>query len=66
MGLFDTPFDLASWGWQEWGIAIIGGYALLSMVLTSRRASKRISRSVGKRRSRAARRRKLQQELAEI
>lgn len=63
LGLFDTPFDLSTWGWQEWGIAIIGGYMLFSTILTSRRASRKISKSLGRRRSRAQRRRELQEEL---
>lgn len=49
MGLFDTPFDLSTWGFQEWGIAALAGYALFSMIFTSSRAHRSISRSLAPR-----------------
>lgn len=64
MGLFDTPFDLSTWGWPEWGIAILGGYALFSMIFTSSRAQRSISRSAAARRKRGAKRAGLKAELA--
>lgn len=66
MGLFDTPFDLSTWGWQEWGIAALAGYALFSMFYTSSRASRAISRSASSRRTRRAKRLRLRGELARI
>lgn len=71
MGLFDTPWDLSTWGFAEWGIAALAGYALFSMFYTSSRASRAISRSSSARRTRRSkqaelksRRYKLESELA--
>ncbi len=43
LGLFDTGFtDFASWGWPEYVVAAFGGYALLSMMFTTKRAARRV------------------------
>lgn len=64
MGLFDTPFDMSTWGWQEWGIAALAGYALFSMIFTSRSAQRSISRSSAARRKRKQKRGELKAKLA--
>jgi hypothetical protein len=38
LGLFATPFDLASWGWQEWALAISGVFVAFSVFSTTSRA----------------------------
>ena len=65
LGLFDTPWDLSTWGWQGWGLAALAGYALFSMMLTSGRAQKKISRSFRKRERRRERIRAAREGLRE-
>lgn len=31
LGLFDDPLNLGSWGWQEWGIVLVGVYVFASL-----------------------------------
>jgi hypothetical protein len=71
LGLFATPFDLASWTWQEWGIAIAGVFVLFSVFSTTRRAVgtvKRKARYISKagERSRKAKAAKLRAEASRI
>jgi hypothetical protein len=46
LGLFATPFDLASWGWQEWAIAIGGVFVFYSVFSTTSRAVGTVRRKV--------------------
>jgi hypothetical protein len=54
MGLFDSGFDVSGWGWQEWGLVIFGGYALTSVLFTTKRAASRVASLPGERRKRKA------------
>lgn len=42
LGLFDSGMDFTTWGWQEWGIVIVGGYVALSTVFNTQRAVGRV------------------------
>lgn len=44
LGLFATPFDLASYTWQEWALVGVGAIVLISVFSTG----KRVSRTVGR------------------
>jgi len=50
MGLFEAGMDFTSWGWPEWTVALIGGYALISMWQTTGRAARTIRAIPGERR----------------
>lgn len=54
MGLFDTPFDVSTWGMQEWAIAGIGAYLLISLLGDLKGAKKRVVRYQRKSARRAA------------
>jgi len=45
LGLFDSGVDLSGWGIAEWAVVGIGGYALLSTVFTTQRATRRVRKS---------------------
>ena len=54
LGLFETGFDFSGWSWPEWSVAILGGYALLSMLFTTKRAARKIASIPGERRKKKA------------
>jgi hypothetical protein len=54
LGLFDSGMDYTQWGWQEWGIVILGGYMVVSTLFTTKRAAKAVYSIPGERRKRRA------------
>jgi hypothetical protein len=46
MGLFDSGMDTSGWGWPEMVIVGLGGYMILSTLMTTKRAARRISGTV--------------------
>lgn len=56
MGLFDTGLDFSGWGWQEWGIALLGGYMVASTLFTTKRAARAAGDSVRRARRRVGKR----------
>ena len=46
MGLFDSGMDPSGWGWPEMVIVGLGGYMVLSTLMTTKRAARRISGTV--------------------
>ena len=64
LGLFDSGLDFNGWGFGEWAVLIIGGYALVSMLFTTSRGVSAVRRLPGERRkARAAAYRKKAAEL---
>jgi hypothetical protein len=64
LGLFESGVDVSGWGWPEWAVVIFGGYALISVLFTTKRAVATVQRLPGERRKRkAAHYRKLASEL---
>lgn len=65
LGYFDSGWDVSGWGWMEWGTVLVIGYMLMSTFQTSKRGYKRAASTVKgyRRRSRAARRARLEREL---
>lgn len=61
LGLFDS-MDPTTWTWQEWFVVGLGGYVVVSMFFTSKRAARQVSEGVGKRVRRS--RRKLAAKIA--
>jgi hypothetical protein len=56
LGLFDTPFDLSTWGFGEWAIAIVAGYTIISFISDAMTVKRKISAS--SRRASSTRKRK--------
>ena len=56
MGLFDSGMDFTSWTWQEWMVVGLGGYVVVSMLFTTRRAARQIGEGVRSRVKRTRRR----------
>ena len=46
MGLFDSGMDPSGWGWPEMVIVGLGGYMVLSTLMTTKRAARRVSSSM--------------------
>ena len=46
LGLFDSGMDPSGWGWPEMVIVGLGGYMVLSTLMTTKRAARRISGTV--------------------
>ncbi len=44
MGLFDSGMDFSQWTWAEWGAIAVGSYVLFSVVSTTNRGARRVSR----------------------
>ena len=55
LGVFDS-MDPTSWGWQEWAIVGAGGYILVSMFFTTKRAARAAGEGVRRARKRVAKR----------
>jgi len=66
LGLFDSGMDLSSWGIGEWAIVGIGLFALFSMFQTGKRGVGSVRKAVGRRRSRARRKKELREELSRL
>lgn len=64
MGIFNSGTDISGWGWQEWGVVGIGAFAVWSMFSTTSRGVSTVKRSYRRRASRAAKRARLQKEMA--
>jgi len=56
LGLFDSGMDFTGWGWQEWLVVGLGGYVLVSMFFTTKRAARQVREGVRKRVRRTRRR----------
>jgi hypothetical protein len=54
MGLFDSGFDVSSWGWQEWAVAAGAVYVAVSVLFTTKRAAGAVARMPSERRKRRA------------
>lgn len=70
LGLFESGIDISQWGWQEWGLALLGGYVVMSVVSTTSRVGRSagrayqgVKRSAKRRSARSERKRELQEEL---
>lgn len=64
LGLFESGFDISGWTWKEIAIVVLGGYVLLSTVMTTGRVARKVGQIPGERRKRkAARLRKAAAEL---
>jgi hypothetical protein len=50
LGLFDS-MDFTTWSWPEWGVVGLLGFALYSMVSTTKRGAKRIQRKLRRRKA---------------
>lgn len=61
LGLFDSGWDISTWGWQEWAIVALGGYMLFSTVSTTGRAARGLAAIPAKRRRRIAANRRLRE-----
>lgn len=73
LGLFESGWDLAGWGWQEMAIAGLGLFMVYSTFSTTSRGYQSVRGGVRKRSSRARkkrdlewRRKKLDKEYAEL
>jgi len=66
MGLFDSGLDLTQWGWPEIVIAGLALWGLASVFSTGKRTASAVGGAVRRRRSKSARRAKLQRELSEV
>jgi len=56
---FYTPFesfDFTTWGWEEWAIVAVGGYAVLSFLADALRTGRKVRRSYRKVRAKSKRR----------
>jgi len=54
VGLFDSGFDVSTWGWQEW-LTVAGGlYLAFSVLFTTKRAAGAVARMPSERRKRRA------------
>ena len=56
MGLFDSGMDISQWTWQEWFVVGLGGYVVVSMFFTTRRAARQVHQGTKQRLRRARRR----------
>ena len=54
LGLFETGFDVSGWTWKEIGIVLLGGYVLLSTVMTTGRVARKVGQYPGEQRKRKA------------
>jgi hypothetical protein len=66
MGLFDTGLDLTGWGVAEYSVVGIGLYTLFKIIGDTRRVTSSVRKSSRARASKAARRARLQKELASL
>jgi hypothetical protein len=66
LGYFDTGWDISGWGWMEWGTVLVAAYMLMSTFQATGRSYRKVSRGVKgySRRRRAAKRERLERELA--
>ena len=55
MGLFDSGMDFTQWTWQEWFVVGLGGYVVVSLFFTGRRAARQLREGTRKRFRRARR-----------
>lgn len=65
MGLFDSA-DWTTWGWAEWLTLAAGAYFLWNLMGDIGKGATRVKRAHRKRKSRKAKREKLQEELSLI
>jgi hypothetical protein len=65
MGIFDTA-DLSQWGWQEWGIILVGGYFVLSLIGDIGAGSRKISSYRSKGRTRRKKRAEIKARMAKL
>ena len=63
MGLFDSA-DWTTWGWGEWLTIAAGAYFLWKIMSDVGKGASKVKRTVRRRRSRAARRKKLEEEMS--
>jgi hypothetical protein len=65
MGIFDTT-DFSQWGWQEWGIILVGGYFVLSLIGDIGAGSRKISSYRSKGRTRRKKRAEIKARMAKL
>lgn len=54
LGLFDSGWDVSTWGLPEWGVVTVAAYMVGSTLFTTKRAARSLAAIPGRRRAKKA------------